>query len=117
MTTRDLDRAVAERVMGYVVTQQSDGVWMAQEHGQFVAYVDDSHNFPKWSPTTNHAHWMQVVERMREKDFEFVIGNGEQRLIRAGFWKPGEATGRCIFEHEQIGVAICRAALAALGGR
>ena len=62
MTTQELDRLAAEKVMGWEV-------YTAMDDARPITYIDQHLNLQVaacWSPTTNEAHAALVRERMRE---------------------------------------------------
>lgn len=100
---RSLDRLVAEKVMGWEVCA---GHWW-----QCLRVV------PRFSEWIEDA-WL-VVERMREKGWwvDLRLGpdaNGNTGLGTAWFEKDGNRVAWDAY-HQDIAVAICRAALQAVG--
>ena len=114
MTTRDLDRAVAT-AMGYRVIHRDDGAWIVQDRGAFFAYVDNSSQVPQWSPTTTPADWFAVVEQMQDLGYTVELCGSSEGYWRVRFAKDGKWTEQPTIL-QGLGFAICRAALAALGG-
>lgn len=74
MTNEELVRWAAEKVMGWE--------W------QFSCYVDEDGKFVMWDkdwlPITNPAHWMMVVERMRELGFDIEIYSIDKSKEKSG---------------------------------
>lgn len=113
---RDLDRQVAERVMGWKTREQEGHLMVENNPG-----CGDLAWTPHWEPSTSIADAWLVVEAMREKGWWMYC-----ELSDKGAW-VGYTTFGGISKGDPPGVlastmpeAICRAALTALeatGGR
>ena len=107
MTDRDLDRQVAEKVMGWKA--------VAPEYPDSL-YFNEIKMCVKFEPTTDPIAWMQVVEKMRELEFRCLMQH--HNLSRTDIWDAEfrHATRiPSIFRatDESLGRAICLAALKA----
>jgi len=103
MTDRELDRQVAEQVMGW---NDKDSIYQLQDKW--------SGQHRLWSPTTDPAAWMQVVETMREKGFGVNLGGEECDgwSWYAGFFKDNKCVASQV--SNSLGESICLAALHAV---
>ena len=114
----ETDRLVAELVMGWHWGQAEDGVatWTRTDSGIAWAVAE-----PTFSPSTDIADAWMVVEKMKESDWLFAVGNratGEDHwyceydLMRdAVNREPGEDAP--FVTASTAPLAICRAALLA----
>lgn len=114
---RSLDRLVAEKVMGWTPPTRPYQPWDMDpvNHPGCVLVGNDS--LPHFSESIADA-WL-VVERMREKGWwvDLRLGpdaNGNTGLGTAWFEKDGNRVAWDAY-HQDIAVAICRAALQAVG--
>lgn len=134
LSGHELDAAVAVKIMGYVINGShwpGPGFWLTDRpYGQFghgsrgdgprtIGRLHDSKNkggdpSDLWSPTTQIAVAMQVVEKMRDDGWSFACTLYEGKLPYASFCKRTAASSRNA-EAPTLPEAICRAALAAIG--
>lgn len=128
---RELDAAIAERVMGRRVVwfdrlDSHDGEWSqsgpleTKEECRFrpVAYWQNQEGqslweVRKWSPSDSISAAMEVVEKMNADGWSFACTLYEGKLPYASFCKRTAASSRNA-EAESLPVAICRAALLAV---
>lgn len=109
-----LDRLVAERVMGAAFSK--DGTWFLDHAlaARRLAEADESGlGWEHWAPSTNIAHAWEVVERMNStlaNAYVTIRGNVEGWVCEAE-WREGDADALA----STAPLAICRAALAAVG--
>lgn len=112
----DLDRLVAERVMGFTDIRKMNGCdwYSATREGRADRVLVGSDSARGFAPSTDIAHAWEVVERM------------EQRRLELGLWRYLDAYWEAEFvvtEREPSGeakadtapLAICLAALKAVG--
>lgn len=104
---RELDAAVAERVMGWRTSTISPNVWHSEaEHNSF--------HKDKFRPSGSIEAAMQVVEKMVADGWDVYLMNSDDFV--EGQWecefsgKPNGAT----YVRKSLPEAICRAALKAL---
>lgn len=123
LTGRELDAAVAERVMGWWLCDD-DGTWRGSDgsaiggSGAFQAFEEE------WSPSTDIAAAWLVVSAMADKGWSARVESPAlvSRDVRCMFSIPheDEEFGQITAEVEAYAItapeAICRAALAAIGG-
>lgn len=127
---RELDAMVAEKVMGWKRMRWCD--WKQDERtsltyswhdvdGKMVKLAENSDDYedprPAWSPSTSIADAWEVVEKLsgREKlPMRVQIDNGYDKpwVVTISSWKTGQEWHG---ESESLPLAICRAALKAVG--
>lgn len=126
MTDQKIIRAVAEKVMGWFYLpphQENVGEWgvlhifeaeWKTEDGRHVFYERE------WNPLTNPAHWMLVVERMRELGWRCKIESFPDNW-GATFFKDRISVDAMSDIHEEyyefntnLGHAICETSIKAL---
>ena len=118
LSGRDLDRAIAERVMGW--RRKADG-WQHGKQQEVFVDEDGYHTVSclceeDFNPSESVEAAMQVVEKMRRDHFRFACN--DRHIVEIGEWWVEFAT----LEYERGGQAnsgtlpeaICRAALAAI---
>lgn len=112
---RELDALIAEKVMGLIVTEQGFCGHPITKGGGRVHGTDMG-----WWATvlpfysTDIAAAWEVVERMREKGFNFQIHNvNERKNWVAFFWKKGIVGDPYVSSETLTPYAICLAALKA----
>ena len=112
--TRELDAEVAEKVMGWKPLEDSamypNHGWAGSD-GLFLCHAFD------FEPSTDIAAAFQVVEKMRERGYEFSLDSNT-----AGDKQDGEplwiaSVGKWSRMGQTPSEAICRAALAAQHGK
>jgi len=108
----ELDRLVAERVMGWSDAQDAsqyypgDGVWRSPDGHPLHA--------KKWSPSTDIEAAMEVVNKLLSR-YNFSIYSGRYpirwfvQIVAVEDWET-----KALVEDENLPLAICRAALSAL---
>ncbi|WP_199426265.1 BC1872 family protein [Thermaerobacillus caldiproteolyticus] len=111
MNLREIDRLVAEHVMGWEpVYDDGDLISFVTEFG-ILFFSDDDER--EWSPTIDIADAWQVVEKLNEDDFDFQVwrekGKYNVEFSKDFFYLYGFA------ESETAPLAICLAALKAVG--
>lgn len=103
----EMDRLIAEKVMGWTLNE--DGNWIDGEGEYRYPSPESFAGLSAFGPSTNIAHAWQVVERMREiirPSIEYVDGLGWRADFETSYgWG------------ETAPLAICRAAIAAMGAR
>lgn len=112
-TDRDLDRMVAEKVMGWndsLHTYSYDRGWL-DPSVLFKRGADVKFEAPiDWSPTTDPSAFIQLIEKMRELHYGVVIASG-----CVGTWQvrfiDRDIEHTSIAEDDVLGRAICKAAL------
>lgn len=108
---RALDAVVAERVMGWRIDDPEEDAWVKDANTlsgrTFGAHVSE------WSPSTDIAAAMEVVEKMRADGWSFASTLYEGQLPYASFCK-GTAKSSRNAQATTLPEAICRAALAAV---
>jgi len=67
MTTQEMDRLAAEKIMGWV-RHTIFGSWMTVENAEVKENAS-----PYWSPTTNEQHAAMVREKMRKRGWDIEI--------------------------------------------
>jgi len=115
MTDEELIKAVAEKVMGWEFypgeTNRIPDYWYDQNASRDYRFVMPTSD---WNPLTNANHTMMVVERMRELGFNFWIEAQVGTPWIVMFHMPLKGVvGR--HEHENVGHAVCLAAIKAVG--
>jgi len=101
----ELDRLIAERVMG----------WKNHEDFNFGPGGQIWRDKRVWSPSTDIATAWEVIETLREKKFVIdILGSLEDFIVK--IWNENESEGLSIAKAsaEQAPLAICRAALLAV---
>jgi len=124
MAHEEIDRLVAERVMGWEHEEIDRGergkfhAWYTDdyEHGEMPIYYEfvngDTSWGRMWQPTTDIAQAWQVVERMRALGWDF--GMDWDTAIRAMFIQRN-GSEFVSSESDSPHIAICIAALKACG--
>lgn len=119
----ELDRLVAEKVMGWTFIDRKIPSWQ-DEHGdyRFIGQV--------FQPSIQIAHAWEVVEHMQSKGFVPNVRGPGVYTVGDGYYKhdewfvglqSGAMEAAAVYEQEgeahapTAPLAICRAALAALG--
>ena len=116
----ETDRRIAERVMGWAIIpdgERSTVFPRVSDLERWLLYWPGPESGAEdWSPSTNHGQACQIVDRMRELGWRFLISDGEQEAYRCGFRKADHETGEGESEAEAptLALAVCRAALGAL---
>ena len=105
--TNDIDRQVAERVMGWKTKDVFFG-WMRVGEGQ--AYCNSIY----WHPTSNIEQAMMVVDRMRGLGYRVKIESTKDEWNITFIPKGVSDCQAGWVECETMQEAICQAALAAL---
>lgn len=121
LSDRELDALVAEKVMGW--KKAPNGAWMSYEKDAFGNGGWKSHatwkanasvSAVRFTPSTDIAAAWQVVEKMKERQWNFTIADLVKNKWRAEFggsrkhkqtWEDADTAPR----------AICLAALKAVG--
>jgi len=114
----DIDREVAEKVMGWVttITNHRAGLHMRRSEG---VYNDDSGKFVcyklSFTPSTNIAQAFEVVEKMQKGGWKFFSIEVDD-LYNGGMWKAVFYTPPNPFIEyaDTPATAICLAALKAI---
>lgn len=108
---REMDILVAEKVMGWTrkyVGEFGNQIWDSPSQG---AYLEDA--IPNYS--TDIASAWEVVEKMKEEGFQFVIGTSELfgKPVRyfVEFKKEGTAFSHNRVYTDTVPLAVCRAAM------
>lgn len=107
---RELDALVAEKVMGWKLSNATDGTeyW---DNGKFCGGI-----WPKeWNPSTNIADAWNVVEKMKSKDYLFSLKNIVKGTFTFSLTDWGGNCSTYAAEAETAPLAICLAALKAVG--
>jgi hypothetical protein len=102
---------IAARVMGWTsgrVAWAYDGAAMLWHSADGIPLLPRD----AWRPDQNDAQAMQVLERMVELGFDYVLGSSGGRTF-AAFEGPDGGSERV--EHPERRIALLRAALSALG--
>ena len=104
MTNKDIDELIATEVMGWEKREAyfqmyKNEYWFDGNERIIVAVF--------WHPSTNIAHAWQVVEKMRDKGYVFIIQNPVLN------WHCEIGINNIWFEAEdhETSLAICKAAL------
>lgn len=121
-----LDRFVAEKVMGWALCSsngltpwhwwEGDGVDALSDGGQLFA---DCAGVPAWNPSEDIAHAWEVIERMKALhgvwaiEEDEAVQDGEEFGWQAEVLIQGDRAYRA--RGATAPLAICRAALAAVG--
>lgn len=114
MNLREIDRLVAEKVMGWKVSKGRSGLewYEADENGkfEFIRSVTD------FEPSTDIRDSWQVVEELIDRGYDFNLWRSEQREYNAEFQiqkKDGFVVS--YGESDHAPTAICFASLEAVG--
>lgn len=131
LSERELDAAVAEKVMGWRLTwldrsYHSAGEGWSQRpvdsksecRHDPIAYWTDAkdrslNEVSEWEPSSDISDAVEVVEKMREQGWSFACTLYEGKLPYASFCKRTAASSRNA-EASTLPEAICRAALEAV---
>jgi len=119
---RELDALVAEKVMGWTVCRDAscggcEATVLLMEDGWRVRAPLDQGGWPLgwWTPSTDIAAAWEVVEKLRVLGFNVSVSCAHgMRTWDVRGWKA-DNTGRFIAHAETAPLAICLAALDALG--
>lgn len=118
LADRELDAAVAERVMEWQRGRNSQTpgrvIWFNTNDDRLEVAIGDSGWIGCWRPSRDIAAAMEVVEKMRNDGWSFACTLYEGKLPYASFCKRTAASSRNA-EASTLPEAICRAALAAKG--
>lgn len=131
---REIDALVAEKVMLWPFPEDceafsaTDETWcyrhpkkgVLKGTAYYVKYAPEgtkySRDYKRWSPTTDIAAAMDVVEKMKSEGYSVFMDDAHNGKWTVCFYKPdGEAT---VYHHGQadtLELAICLAALRAKG--
>jgi hypothetical protein len=119
LTGAELDRAVAEQVMGWHEETDYDYTppqvnWM-DEHGDYQAIVnceDQLANLPLWKPSESIKAAKQVVEKMQARDYWVKMTDTHDAEET---WEVEFGYENCCWHKysDSLAEAICLAALAA----
>ncbi len=99
----EMDGRVAEKVFGHRVSQDNSRILSPKDVGRYWKKL------PAYS--TDHAAMMMVIEKMRERKYNWLIANS------AGLWSVNVIDNGRPISHgydASLPLAVCRAALAAL---
>jgi hypothetical protein len=116
---RELDALVAEKVMGWHSSE--DGYFWLRVDGGFGGYVTEEPPFsggraPRFAPSTDITAAWQIVEHMHKRGFHIVLWFDDFGTGQWGARFPRGLIGRDRSDHGHTApLAICRAALAAIG--
>lgn len=124
MSDRELDAAVAEKVMGWKLYDYENGRYAKTKADYVDAYTNDGWGWEgrsgdeyahQWSPSTDISAAWEVVERVKSAKVRFLI-LCDAEWCAAEFFavETGERIGEASLPPKQITRAICLAALAAV---
>lgn len=102
---KDIDRRVAERVMGWKLCSCMKG---------FTHQCDGYHDY-LWHPSIDIAQVFQVVERMVELGWDFRVAMMQGAQVYAEFGHYPDTNDAYYFRADTPALAIVKAALAAVG--
>lgn len=114
MTTQELDRLAAEKVMGWEV-------YTAMDDARPITYIDQHLNLQVaacWSPTTNEAHAAMVRERLRELGWDIEISIPSRGSCTVDMCYPNVTPTQDRYvraEDDEFLLALTTAALLAVG--
>jgi hypothetical protein len=116
LSGRELNAAVAERVMGW--RRKPNGMMHGRAQEVFVDDRDNTHSITcgcaeDFNPSCTIEAAMQVAERMREQGWSFACTLYAGQFPYASFCKGTVVTSRNA-EADSLPEAICRAALLAV---
>jgi hypothetical protein len=109
VTDRELDEAVAVKVMGWEVSPVIEG--SPYHGGSYVRHGPMWHRL--FNPSTDIAEAWKVVERMQQDGYTLHMRSG--KVTGAAFYRVGSDVHGPVLPHPTAPRAICEAALAALG--
>jgi len=109
MNLREIDRLVAEKVMGWIPQREiQDRILYVLQDGTHVALG--------WNPTANISDAWQVVEELIDRGYDFNLWRSEQREYNAEFQIQKEDGFVVSYgESDHAPTAICFASLEAVG--
>ncbi len=107
MENLEIDRQIAEKVMGWKVEEGSVPCWIMMWVG-----TDRYIPFRSFSPSTNIAHAFEVVEKLQKLYPDLYMSLIFPRVIKRIHY--GFRTGSQVWEADTPAMAICLAALKAI---
>ena len=129
MNEKEIDRQIAEKVMGWEWVEFRERYPHADRDYWCIVgdiartYVRSAKN---WTPSTNIAHAFEVVDKMDEDGFDYRIlcdHSSEKTEYEVEFYKLltngsiVESGGQLFYDKKEKAMAICKAALKAVKGK
>lgn len=121
VSERELDAAVAERVMGWHVESvnypHTDEYFDNWVDADGVGHYSVNKSADQWLPSEFIQHAMQVVEKMRKRGWKVILSNStlNETWEAAMFHNSEGVTWQRVAAEGPLPEAICLAALQAVG--
>jgi hypothetical protein len=122
LTGRELDIAIATKVMGWYPVKVDDGAIMwanaPEETATNLDVVED--NDPWWSPSASIAAAMEVAEKMWQQGFRFSLklyGDDDLKEWSAIFYNADTGQNQFLRLADTPAEAMCKSALAAVDSK
>lgn len=113
LSGRDLDAAVAERVMGWFLVDRREMGWKPNGPDVWATGDEENPTFQLFTPSTSISAAMEVVEKMRQRGYRWNAQTPRGRGWEIQCYLT-TTRGRGDKFKGLLPEAICRAALAAI---